>query len=448
MRFCEKIIAGQAVWENAYKLHMEANIAYLQYIYGPGTVLSGSMKVLIISHNALGDGTNMGTTLRAWFQDFSPEELAQFYIREKGAVDPSLCRKYYRFTDVDALRSLVGLKQAEQPRSKTVKAAYQYGRKRGALSYLLRDVLWKRSRWMGKPFWQWVEAFDPDVVFLASGDHGFLYDIAAEVAARLEKPLAAACVDDFYLYDRWEGQCLGNLARRRFHKSVQKAMKQADVIVAICPAMARAYEELFGRKCRVLYTPVAAENGKEKVCTGNLVYLGNVSLKRSEELVRIGKTLKKMEIPGIPKELQVYSGETDPKMLQGLTPENGICFHGAVEREQAGEILRGALAAIHVESFDPSLYSRLRFSVSTKIPQILANGPCLIAYGPKGIASMEYLLENQCAYTITNPAELESGLRRILTDSALRWEIQAQCRVVAAQNHDPGALRRYLEELL
>ena len=101
------------------------------------------MKVLIISHNALGDETNMGSTLRAWFQGFSPEELAQFYIREKGSGDVSLCRNHYCYTDVDALRGLIGLEPKRQTKSKAVKAAYQYGRKRSALSYLLRDFLWK-----------------------------------------------------------------------------------------------------------------------------------------------------------------------------------------------------------------------------------------------------------------------------------------------------------------
>lgn len=406
------------------------------------------MKVLIISHNSLGDETNMGSTLRAWFQDFSPEELAQFYIREKGGGDLSLCRNHYRFTDVDALRSLAGLKQAALKRSRAVKAAYRYGRKRGVLSYLLRDCLWRRSRWNAARFWNWAESFDPDAVFLASGDHGFLYEIAAEVAARLDRPLVVACVDDFYLYDRWEGQWLGAFARRCFFRSVQRAMGQADMIFAICPAMARAYEDLFGKKCRVLYTPADTMDKEAEERTGDVVYLGNVSLKRNEELVRIGRVLQKLEIPGVPKVLHVYSGEKDSKMLQGLTEENGICFHGSVDKETADRILRRSLAAIHVESFDPLLHSRLRFSVSTKVPKILSEGPCLIAFGPKEIASMAYLMENRCAYVITDPAELEAGLEELLTDTALRREIQARGRAVAMQNHRPGALRRYLEELL
>ncbi|MBR1972720.1 MAG: glycosyltransferase [Oscillospiraceae bacterium] len=406
------------------------------------------MKVLIISHNALGDGTNMGQTLQAWFQDFSPEELAQFYIRGIAPGDGTVCRKHYRFTDVDALRSLVGRRRKQVENSTAAKAAYRYGRKRTALSYLLRDTLWKNCRWNGSEFWGWAEAFAPDVVFLASGDHGFLYDVAAEIAARLDKPLVAACVDDFYLYDRWDGEWLGAFSRRRFWRSVQGAMDRAEAIFTICPAMAGEYDALFGKKCRVLYTPADPRQEAPEDCTGDIIYLGNVSLKRNEQLAQIGRALQKLDIPGGPKVLHVYSGEQDPQMLQGLTPENGISFHGAVDREQARALLRGALAAVHVESFDAKLRSRLRFSISTKIPQILAEGPCLIAYGPEGIASMDYLKENGGAFTITDPAELEDKLGQILSDTALRREIRGRGRLVAEQNHRPGALRRYLEELL
>lgn len=405
------------------------------------------MKVLIISHNVLGGQTNMGKTLQAWFQDFAPEDVAQFYIRGEEPEKETVCRNHFCFTDVDALRSLIGLGQAGLPQNPAAKAAYRYGRKRTALGYLLRTLLWKQTRWKTPEFWQWVEAFEPDVVFLASGDHGFLYNVALEIAESVGKPLTVACVDDYYLYDRWEGSLLGLLARRSFLRSVHRAMNRADRIFPICPAMAREYETLFRKPCRVLYTPTEPGIEPTETCSGDIVYLGNVSLKRNEQLARIGRALQRLDIPGVLKILHVYSGEQNPQMLQGLTPENGICFHGAVDGKRAGEILRTSMAAVHVESFDPALRSRLRFSVSTKIPQILAQGPCLIAFGPEGIASMDYLKENGAAYTITDPADLEEGLRRILSDAALRRKIQDRARALARRNHGPGALRQYLAEM-
>lgn len=408
------------------------------------------MKVLIVSHNALGSDTNMGKTLCAWFQDFAPDELAQFYIREEAPPDGKGCRNSWRFTDMEALRALCRCcPQGSSSRSGGApgQAGYRYGRKRTALGYLLRDLLWKYSPWKNPQFWQWIRDFDPDVVFLASGDYGFLYDVAVEMAEAVGKPLVVACVDDFYLYDRWKGSLLGPLARRMFRRSVFAAMNRAGRVFAICPAMAEAYEALFARPCRVLYTPAKQWDEPGEVSDGPIVYLGNVSLKRAEQLIQIGRTLQALDIPGVPNMLRVYSGERDPGMRAGLTAENGICFCGSVGEQQAWQILQTSMAAIHTESFDPALGDRLRFSISTKIPEILSAGPCLIAYGPAGIASMDYLQENGGAYTILRPEDLEAGLKRILTDAALRREIRCRGRHLAEENHRPGRLRWYLEEL-
>ena len=48
------------------------------------------MRVLILSHNVFSETNNMGKTLLSYFQDFSPEELAEFYIQEKEPKIASL----------------------------------------------------------------------------------------------------------------------------------------------------------------------------------------------------------------------------------------------------------------------------------------------------------------------------------------------------------------------
>lgn len=45
------------------------------------------MRVLIVSHNAFGLTNNMGKTLLSYFSDFSPEEVAQFYIHSEPSAD-------------------------------------------------------------------------------------------------------------------------------------------------------------------------------------------------------------------------------------------------------------------------------------------------------------------------------------------------------------------------
>ena len=58
--------------------------------------------------------------------------------------------------------------------------------------------------------------------------------------------------------------------------------------------------------------------------------------------------------------------------------------------------MANSMAVIHTESFEQEMMELVRFSVSTKIAESLMYGPCLIAYGPEGIASIDYLKENKC----------------------------------------------------
>ena len=115
-------------------------------------------------------------------------------------------------------------------------------------------------------------------------------------------------------------------------------------------------------------------------------------------------------------------------------------------------VMENSVAVIHTESFAPKIKEKIRFSVSTKIAESLMYGPCLIAYGPEGIASIDYLKENKAAYVITRPEDLESGLTEILTNRDLREQIVRNARALAVKNHNaevnPKKVRMWLEQVV
>lgn len=424
------------------------------------------MKLLIVSHNLISQTTNMGKTLRSYFQDFSPDEVAQFYIHSEVPVDGSICRNYYRFTDMDALKSFFLLPNkgrcfgADDIHEDRVSArtdtgilasAYQVGRGRTAEIYLMRDLVWKLSSWNNSKLWEWVDDFNPDIIFLASGDYGFIYDIARTIADYVHKPLVVSCVDDFYLYNRNEKSLLGWFQHRLFLKTVYKTMERASALFVICPSMKKEYEKLFGKKCFVLHTSADKKNIPESNMPHGVVYLGNVGLRRNEQLAQMGRALKNIVGEGIPQYIDVYSAEQDPEKLKVLTEENGIRFHGMVSAEEVHKIMNESMAVIHTESFDEQIRRIVRFSVSTKIPDCMMNGPCLIAYGPKEVASISYLQENQAAYVITEDVDLESDLQEIFANPELRETIKINARQLAARNHSadavPQSVRCWLEQI-
>lgn len=406
------------------------------------------MRILIVSHNLLSHTSNMGKTMMSYFCGIEGMEMAQFYIHSEIPTDSSVCRNYYRFTDKDAIHSLnpfgtygniFGAEDIRPDRlisrtdSGLLNTAYRIGAKRSAFIYAARNLLWKLGRWNTPKFWKWVEEFSPDVIFFASGDYAFMYDIARKIAEHVDRPLVVACVDDYYLHNRNIDSLLGRLQHRLFLQTVRKTMARADRIFAICESMKEAYEKLFQKQCYVLHTAASSAGETEPVaCSGQISYLGNLSLGRAEQLVTMGRAMKKNN-----GWIDVYSGEKDRQYLKGLTAENGIRFHGGVSSAEVLKVMTSSKAVIHTESFETQFQNITRHSVSTKIADSLMNGPCIIAYGPEGIASIDYLKENRAAYVISDSAYLEPGLREILSNTALRNEIVINARILANKNHHP-----------
>ena len=158
-----------------------------------------------------------------------------------------------------------------------------------------------------------------------------------------------------------------------------------------------------------------------------------------------GRALK-----GLPEDLRldVYSGETDEKILGALTEENGIVFHGSVSSQEVNRIISVSRLVVHTESFTPEMIGRVRYSVSTKIADLLASGRCIFAYGPAEVASVNYLRENDAACVVTDRAALTEALKEILNDREKRLKYIQNAKALAKKNHDGALVPEKVAEII
>lgn len=425
------------------------------------------MKVLVISHTVLGKDSNMGKTLLHYFDAFGPNEMAQMYIHAEVPTDVSVCENYFRFTDKDALKSIIPIKkygrifhkediQTNRFQSRidggVTGRIYQFGRKRTGAIYLARNLMWKCSHWFTKTLRHWLDEFSPDVIFFASGDYAFMYDVARQISEYLKCPLVISCMDDYYVYYRNQGTFLGWLEHRFFMRSVRKTMDRASAIVPICETMETVYQQLFDCPTYVMHTPAQNVQLTLQNSARQISYIGNLGLGRPQQLIAIGRALKEINDPEGPLKVDVYSAEKRPEVLAAMTLENGIDFHGAIPADDVLRVMEKSMAVIHTESFERDIRQRVRFSVSTKIAESVMYGPCLLAYGPEGIASIDYLMDHQAAFVITREEDLKEKLRQFLSTPELRAEILENARELGRKNHDirqeSKRLRDYLEEIM
>lgn len=402
------------------------------------------MKVLIVSHNPFCASNNMGKTLCSYFGGFEKCDLAQLYIHT-NSPDFTVCENYYRVTDSDMLRSVLTRKSGTVITSPTPTASvtvtdgkrriYNKGRSRTPAVYLARNLLWRLGAWKTRRLREWVDAFAPDVVFFAAGDYAFMYDVARYIAEYRGIPLAVACVDDFYFFNRNEGRFLGRAVHRSFLRTVRKTMNYASLIYTICDKMAADYKTLFDRPTTVLHTASSIAEPIHSEKSGEISYIGNLGLGRDRQLIALGKALAKLDTPNSPRYITVYSGETREEILAGMTKENGIDFRGSIPPESVPEVMGSSIALIHTESFDPHTTKIVEYSVSTKIADSLASGTPLIAFGPSGVASMRYLADNGAAFMITEGDDPATRLGEFLADESAHARITARATALARENH-------------
>ena len=418
-------------------------------------------RVLIVSHTVLARNTSMGKTMDTYFSGWDRDAIAQLYIQSEIPTDP-LCVNYFRFTDPDALKSIVQRRRkgtvfteadvrpdrADPVEMGNLTGVYNYGRKRTPLIFLARDGMWRLSGWKHSGMLEWAKSFRPDVIFYASGDYAFSYRITRFLSEELGIPYVICCFDDFYLFNPNRDMFLGKFRHNRFMKTVRETLDRAAKILTVNDTMAEVYGRTFGRKCGVVWTAGNMAEMPEAPDKQGIVYLGDLGLGRNIQLSAIADAMRESGAPGIPEYLDVYSAETNPDILEPVKSNPGIRFHGAIPGSQVREVIHRAKVVIHTESFDPVIRERVRYSLSTKISDCLASGTGMLAYGPAEAASMDYLIRNEAAFTATSPEELREVLPRLFTDEAEYRRVVGNAKALARRNHTPEMTRETVRKAL
>ena len=415
-------------------------------------------KVLIISHNALSNNDNMGKTLASFIRQFPKDNVAQLFLHE-GNPNSDLCSNYYKFTDKDALKSVFlrwnngkRLTEIENPDTAPQLhkgAIYRLGRKKKPLVSFFRDAVWRLSNSFNRKLKKWLKEFDPDVIFFACSDSKFSYRLTRKIVLYLKKPLALCCFDDYYLNCNYSTCAFGKAYFRGFLKEVFKTFDLAKLTFAVNEKMSEAYRNFFDREFPVLYTSAECQlsdsmfDDRHGIC-----YLGGLGYGRDKQLVALGKALREGKYPNLPKHIDVYSPENNDAVLRELTKENGIVFHGSVSHNEVSRVIKSSKALIHTESFEKKIIERTKFSLSTKIPESLGSGALLIAYGPKEVASIDYLLKNDAAVVSDDVQSLLTEVSSVFSDKRKYQGCIEKQKQLYLRNHTVSAVSKvFIEQI-
>ena len=307
-------------------------------------------------------------------------------------------------------------------------------------------MLWGINTWKTKELKNWFKEFSPDVIFFYSSDSVFSQKLAYWVSEYLQKPMVIYWVDDYYIKHNKVKNILDYINQKRYKKIVNINIAKSDNI-CLTNLMANDYEKIFKKKFNVLYTTSSLNPFPEKVSVSPFIisFLGNINIGRYESICTLGRLILENNLPFI---LNVYSGEKRDFVLEKILGKPGVNFMGEVPYADVLKIIRESDILLHVESFKEEYISFCKYSLSTKIADSLSSNRCLLAYGPREVASMQYLINNNCAFVATCEPELLQKLRKISDNPSILKKTAQNALLIAEQNHNHIINRKKLNTLL
>ena len=426
------------------------------------------MRVLLVSVVPVSKSVSSGNTLLNVMENFDDVELRNVCVRA-GTPDTDIS-KCFCVTEKMLIKNLLGKgpagvsfvpaeRNSEPRRNKTENRILRFVHAhRWTLLLWAQAMVWHVGRWKSKELKEFVEDYDPDIVFTFLSATPFLNRMIMHIMKLAPRAkLVLFAWDNTYSYKQLMLSPLMWIQRFMDRFPMRKVAVRADKFYVICKEMKEEYEKSFDRECKILTKGADFTDEAQLKGTYNrplqLVYTGNILLNRWKSLARIAEALERVNQNGVRAQLRIYTGNTLTKRMdQALNRGESSIVMGSVPSSQVAQIQKEADMLVHVESMDLKNRLWVRQSFSTKIVDYLAASRPILAYGPFDVASIAHLRDNACAVVANKPEELYEQLLALVDHDGALDELAAkayQCgRAYHQQSEIRKMLRRDFNELL
>lgn len=398
-------------------------------------------RLLIISNNVLSETTNNGKTLLSFFDNLPPKNVNQLYF--SGELPTIENYNYFRISDMDIIRGRV--KPANRGavvytnQDITEKEEWYKGKKHqyGNIKRLAREILWYKA-WESDSLWSWLDQISPTTLFFLGGDACFAYEICKTIKLKYNSKLAMYITDDYVMPRRYE-TWTAKLRRMLIRKHLKENILMTDVFFTVSEIMARDYYAEFGKKS---YTIVNMSDCLKQVNIikrddyVNLVYAGSLYYGRDDVLVSLSEAIKRFNIKGngVKIKLYIYSNVSmNGKLIRKFSQFKDTIFEGALGFEELRQILNAMNIVVFVESFEEKNIEKVKYSLSTKIPEYMSLEKPILAIGPKEIGSIDYL--EDVAFCINDKEYLYFGLEKLINNKSLQERLGKMAKEKYELNH-------------
>ncbi len=419
------------------------------------------LKILFISSSPLNKEISIGNTFINLFKDMEDVELASIYTRA-GFPDKEILQAFC-ITEKMLIKNLlkktpVGVHVKGKETNKKLKVSNTKNEQgvidfikscRWTMFFWLQDFVWRIGKWKSPELKQFVEEYNPDIIFTVLSESSFLNRLILHITKLSNKKLVLYAWDNNYSLKQFILSPLRWIKHFIDRSYMRKVVKKADLFYVISNVQKNDYESALKKECKVL-TKSADFSGdapiKDKYNEPlQLVYTGNIGLNRWRSLSEIASVLKKINKDTVKAQLRIYTGNTlTEKMNKALNVGESSFVMGSVSSIEVPEIQNNADMLVHIEATDLKNKLLVRQSFSTKIVDYLSAARPILAFGPKDVASIHHLVKNDCAIVADNRDELYDKLKNVLENPQKLNELSQLAFDCGRKNHNKEDIENML----
>ncbi len=428
------------------------------------------MRILIISRDSWNNTNNTGNTLSNLFQEFTGAEFGNIFCRDEVPQN-NCCKSYYRISERLLIKKLfnrnyvlgekINKSYADQQNTLIVdlqnqaseKKRYDFFRKYRLVLFLwLRELLWKIVNWRSNQLNDYLDEFNPDIIFSPSYDSFYMHDILHYVKKRTDAKVVFFHYDDLLSYRQYSLSPLFWLNRYMLRQKMKKSINLAEINYCITREQIDVYEKITGKAFKLLQkagnfndspVPPAAKSPLKIIYTGNVIY------GRLNSLIKIGGLLNRLNHEGKKFELIIYSANAIPlSALDFFKKTQCVYFKGKISSEIIPTVLAQADLLLHVESFEKHQKLSTSLSFSTKLIDYFQAGRCCIAFGWEKAVSIKYIEDNGLGISASCASELSKKLLYLAESKETIVDIGKTVWRFGLHNHNRvSVLEKFKKEL-
>ncbi len=407
---------------------------------------------------------NSSRSLDSYFHFWEKDKVRQIFSRnwkpQKGhcgelyqITDANLVKRWlhritetgeiYRYDDLEEQGTSDIIEDTE-----AVAIGYRIGRLHTPLVELFRGLLWRKKYWCTRQLIEWLDEYNPEVVFYNFSNNIFLQRIALFVADRYNIPIVTAVGDDYYFNDRVSISPLYWIYRAIFRSLTRRVFSHHGCAVYVCDKIRDKYNSEFGLKGETIYcnsTVIRKPFSYINTNSPSIMYFGNVGLGRNHALVRVADALERINKD---YKLHVYSTERNAAVIEMLHAHPSIVFSGGIPYSEVLKKLAQCEIYVVVESFREKDIAFTRYSLSTKVADGLTSGAAVFAFGPKESGLIDYLSRSGAAQVCIDEKTLENSLVMLLTDAQFQKSLYMKSLIIAKENHSIEGSNRAFEKII